>query len=207
MEAILGLIVGVLLTVGVIAYIKFLQSKKLASSQSIILLDKVKSVCKFITVEGDFAEIYHYQDVKQKFLKLIASKKKALVVVNAKAYIGFDLSKISMKANSSSKTLVLHNFPEAEVLSIETTLDYYDKKDGYYNTKQPFGKQGDFITAPKISNLFSEMIAIWMVSAWQVFGKPKNFNIIELGPGDGSLTKVMLNVFKRFPEFNSAKKN
>ena len=50
------------------------------------------------------------------------------------------------------------------------------------------------------------MIAIWMVSAWQVFGKPKNFNIIELGPGDGSLTKVMLNVFKRFPEFNSAKK-
>ena len=38
-----------------------------------------------------------------------------------------------MKANSSSKTLVLHNFPEAEVLSIETTLDYYDKKDGYFN--------------------------------------------------------------------------
>lgn len=133
MEAILGLIVGVLLTVGVIAYIKFLQSKKLASSQSIILLDKVKSVCKFITVEGDFAEIYHYQDVKQKFLKLITSKKKALVVVNAKAYIGFDLSKVEMKANSNTKTIVLQNFPEAEVLSIETTLDYYDKKDGYFN--------------------------------------------------------------------------
>jgi len=133
MEAILGLIVGVLLTVGVIAYIKFLQSKKLANSQSVILLDKVKSVCKFITVEGDFAEIYHYQDVKQKFLKLITSKKKALVVVNAKAYIGFDLSKVEMKANSNTKTLVLQNFPEAEVLSIDTTLDYYDKKDGYFN--------------------------------------------------------------------------
>ncbi len=133
MEAILGLVMGVLLTVGVIIFIRYQQSKKLANSQSVILLDKVKSVCKFITVEGDFAEIYHYQDVKQKFLKLIASKKKALVVVNAKAYIGFDLSKISMKANTNSKTLVLHNFPEAEVLSIETTLDYYDKKDGYFN--------------------------------------------------------------------------
>jgi len=133
MEVFIGAIFGILLSIGAIAYIKFQQSKKLANSQSIILLDKVKSVCKFITVEGDFAEIYHYQDVKQKFLKLITSKKKALVVVNAKAYIGFDLSKVEMKANSNTKTLVLQNFPEAEVLSIETTLDYYDKKDGYFN--------------------------------------------------------------------------
>ena len=133
MEVFLGTIFGILLSIGAITYIKYLQSKKLANSQSIILLDKVKSVCKFITVEGDFAEIYHYQDVKQKFLKLITSKKKALVVVNAKAYIGFDLSKVEMKANSNTKTLVLQNFPEAEVLSIETTLDYYDKKDGYFN--------------------------------------------------------------------------
>ncbi|MCK0107832.1 DUF4230 domain-containing protein [Flavobacteriaceae bacterium S0825] len=133
MEVFLGTIFGILLSIGAITYIKYLQSKKLANSQSVILLDKVKSVCKFITVEGDFAEIYHYQDVKQKFLKLITSKKKALVVVNAKAYIGFDLSKVEMKANSNTKTLVLQNFPEAEVLSIETTLDYYDKKDGYFN--------------------------------------------------------------------------
>ena len=66
------------------------------------------------------------------------------------------------------------------------------KKIGYYSTKQPFGKSGDFITSPKISNLFSEMIALWIISTWQIFGKPKNFNIIELGPGDGSLIKVLL---------------
>jgi len=82
----------------------------------------------------------------------------------------------------------------------------YNKKNGYYNTKQPFGKKGDFITAPKISNLFSEIVAIWIISAWHVFGKPKNFNIVELGPGDGSLTKILLQVFKRFPEFNAIKK-
>ncbi|MDA8822807.1 SAM-dependent methyltransferase, partial [Candidatus Pelagibacter bacterium] len=81
----------------------------------------------------------------------------------------------------------------------------YDSKFGYYATRQPFGKEGDFITAPKISNLFSEIIAIWIISTWQIFGKPKIFNIIELGPGDGSLTKVILKVFKKFPDFNSAK--
>ena len=82
----------------------------------------------------------------------------------------------------------------------------YDKNNGYYATKQPFGGEGDFITAPKISNLFSEIIAIWIITAWQVFGKPKEFNVIELGPGDGSLTKVLIQVFKKFPEFNEAKK-
>lgn len=133
MEVILGLIIGALLTIGVIAYIKSQESKKLAGSQSVILLDKIRSVCKFITVEGDFAEIYHYEDVKQKFLKLISSRKKALVVVNAKAYVGFDLAKVNMKADTVTKTIVLDDFPKAEVLSIETTLNYYDKTDGYFN--------------------------------------------------------------------------
>ena len=82
----------------------------------------------------------------------------------------------------------------------------YDKKFGYYNSKIPFGKSGDFITSPKISNIFSEIIAIWILSCWKTFGKPKNFNIVELGPGDGSLAKVLLKSFKKFPEFDSIKK-
>ena len=82
----------------------------------------------------------------------------------------------------------------------------YDKKFGYYASKIPFGKKGDFITAPKISNLFSEMIAVWIISTWKIFKKPKRFNIVELGPGDASLTKVLLEVFKRFPKFNDSKK-
>ena len=82
----------------------------------------------------------------------------------------------------------------------------YDKKFGYYNSQIPLGKKGDFITSPKISNLFSEIIAIWIISCWETFGKPKNFNIVELGPGDGSLTNILLRSFKKFPEFNSVKK-
>ena len=82
----------------------------------------------------------------------------------------------------------------------------YDKKNGYYNSKTPIGSLGDFITAPSISNLFSEMIAIWIVSTWEIIGKPKNINIVELGPGNGSLTKILIKVFKRFPEFNKSSK-
>ena len=77
----------------------------------------------------------------------------------------------------------------------------YDKKHGYYNSKNPFGEKGDFITAPTISYLFSEMIALWIISTWELYGKPKNINIIELGPGDGSLVKTLLKVSKKFPDF------
>jgi hypothetical protein len=133
MEAFLGIIIGILVTLGIVTYLKSLKKRSLINSQSVLLLDKIKSVCKFITVEGDFAEIYHYEDVKEKFLKLISSKKKALVVVNAKAYVGYDLSKIQLKADKENKKVLLEHFPQPEVLSIETNLNYYDKKDGYFN--------------------------------------------------------------------------
>ena len=58
-------------------------------------------------------------------------------------------------------------------------LSLYDKKFGYYIKKNPFGKKGDFTTAPNISRLFSEMIAIWILSFWQNLGSPKNLNLVK----------------------------
>ena len=58
----------------------------------------------------------------------------------------------------------------------------YHPKSGYYAKKIPFGRKGDFITAPTISNLFSEIITVWLISCWEKLGKPKNFNFVELGP-------------------------
>ncbi len=80
----------------------------------------------------------------------------------------------------------------------------YDKKLGYYSSKHPFGKKGDFITAPILSNIFSEIISIWIISTWEKLGQPANLNIIELGPGDGSFIKIFLNISKKFQKFNSS---
>ena len=98
-------------------------------------------------------------------------------------------------------------FKNSSILPVDNFFKnvLYDKKYGYYSTQFPFGGRGDFITSPKISNLFSEIIAIWIISCWESFGKPKNFNIVELGPGDGSLTNILLRSFEKFPEFNSIK--
>lgn len=136
MEIIFAIIFGIISALGVSTYIKHIQSKKLAQTQSVILLDKIKKVCKIISVEGDFAEIYHYKDVKERFLKLVSSTKKALVIIDAKAHVGFDLSKIDIVANPQSKIVTLKHFPQAEILSIETNLKYYDKQEGIFNKFQ-----------------------------------------------------------------------
>ena len=90
------------------------------------------------------------------------------------------------------KTLSIDKF-------IHTSL--YDKKFGYYMKKNPFGKNGDYITSPMISNLFSEMIAIWCVAFWEHLEKPKKFLITELGPGDATLCNNLIRTFKKFNNF------
>ena len=80
-------------------------------------------------------------------------------------------------------------------------LCLYDKKFGYYMKKNPFGAKGDFITAPNISRLFSEMIAVWVISFWQSLGSPKKFNLVELGAGNGEMMRVLIQTFQKFPFF------
>jgi len=77
----------------------------------------------------------------------------------------------------------------------------YDKKFGYYMKKNPFGKDGDFITSPLVSKLFGEMLAVWCVSFWEHIGKPSKILLVELGPGDGTLCKDLLDAFKKFKGF------
>ena len=88
-------------------------------------------------------------------------------------------------------------------ITLDKFIDFalYNKKFGYYMKKNPFGRKGDFTTAPNISRLFSEIIAIWIVSFWKSIGSPKNFNLIELGAGNGEMMKDMLESFEQFPTF------
>ena len=87
---------------------------------------------------------------------------------------------------------------------IESAL--YDKKFGYYAQKNPFGEKGDFITAPLVSPLFSEIISLWIISFWIKLGRPKKFSFVELGPGNGAFCKTFCSVIKKFPDFKKSVK-
>ena len=83
-------------------------------------------------------------------------------------------------------------------------LALYDKNTGYYMKKNPFGKDGDFITAPNITRLFSEIIAVWTFTFWKSLGSPNQFNLLELGGGNGEMMKVINETLINFPECHNA---
>ncbi len=129
----IGLAVGAVLAYIIYSWFSKKSNSVNAQSQSVVLMERIRTVCKFITVEGDFAEIYHYESLKNKWMNLLLGSKKAIVLIDAKAHIGFDLTKIKMEADDKRKIIKLFNFPEPELLSVETDFKYYDKKEGWAN--------------------------------------------------------------------------
>lgn len=72
---------------------------------------------------------------------------------------------------------------------------------GYYMTRDPFGVAGDFVTAPEISQMFGEMLGVWIGEAWRAAGEPSGARLVELGPGRGALMSDVLQVGRAAPGF------
>ena len=96
-------------------------------------------------------------------------------------------------------------FKKNDLISLDEFIEesLYNKKFGYYMKNDPFGEKGDFVTAPNISILFSEMIAIWIISFWESLNCPKQFNLVELGAGNGEMMSILANTFNKFPKFKN----
>ncbi|MFN3657448.1 MAG: class I SAM-dependent methyltransferase [Pseudolabrys sp.] len=79
-----------------------------------------------------------------------------------------------------------------------------DPEHGYYTTRDPLGLRGDFITAPEISQMFGELVGLWIAATWKKMGAPEAINVVELGPGRGTLLKDALRAWQVMPGFREA---
>jgi hypothetical protein len=127
------LLVGVLalgfLLGGWLAY-RYFAPKSAPVESASILLEKIRAVVKLTTVEGEFSEIYNYNEYSGYFSWFW--DKKALVRVHATVAVGYDLSNLRVEADSSARVVRIGPLPEPQILSIDHTLDYYDVSTGVF---------------------------------------------------------------------------
>lgn len=101
-------------------------------SDSGVLQQKLKNVSKLIVSEGHYSDIITYKDAKEIYLSWLKAEKKAVVLVNAKATIAYDLSLLEFKIDDAHKTLFITNLPKPE-LQIYPELEYYDIQADFLN--------------------------------------------------------------------------
>lgn len=91
-------------------------------------------------------------------------------------------------------------------ISVATYMDLclHDRQHGYYATRPGLGE--DFITAPEISQIFGELIGLWLANEWQSIGAPDKFSLVEVGPGRGTFMADALRASKNVPGFAAAAK-
>lgn len=128
----LGMVIGLL----IVFCFRYCEHKKDEKEQLIAttaLIEKeLKNVGKLIVTEGNYAKVFSYSDSKELLYGLFEARKKALIVVNAKASIAYDLSKVETKVDVSSKTVTIVGIPKPE-LSINPNIEYYDVTQDYLN--------------------------------------------------------------------------
>lgn len=121
------------------AALLFLINKAYAKNSSVsvkesshTVVESIKKVFKIVCAEGQFNELYDFEETRN-FLSFIPSTKKALVIVKAKVLIGYDFEKCVWETNEAAKTVTLLSFPEAEILAVESDCQYYNMENGLFN--------------------------------------------------------------------------
>ena len=128
--ALMGIIMA-----GVLYYVvsnKFSAAPTVISENSYTIAESMRKVFKVVSAEGHFNEIYNYEETTKLF-KFIPSKKKALVIVQAKILVGYDFEKFQWEVDDENKKVKLIHFPPPEILSTETDYKYYNIEEQFYN--------------------------------------------------------------------------
>ena len=107
-----------------------------------------------------------------------------------------------MSLKAKLKALILQQGPMTVAQYMSQCL--HDPEHGYYATRPRLGADGDFITAPLVSQMFGELIGLWCAETWERMGRPPRVILAEVGPGDGALMSDALRALKLAPDFLKA---
>lgn len=131
-----NILLGIIIALVIVFGLRYCENRKdnreTLEANTALIQKELKNVGKLIVTEGSYAQVFSYNGSKDLLFGLTYANKKALVVVNAKATIAYDLSKVEMNVDEATKTVVITKIPEPE-LSINPNIEYYDVQQDYLN--------------------------------------------------------------------------
>ncbi len=131
-----NILLGIVIAFVIVFGLRYCENKKenreILEANTALIQKELKNVGKLIVTEGSYAQVFTYNDSKDLMYGLFDARKKALIVVNAKATIAYDLSKVKTNIDETTKTVTITNIPEPE-LSINPNIQYYDVTQDYLN--------------------------------------------------------------------------
>jgi hypothetical protein len=155
--------------------------------ESSVMLNKIERVCKVVTAEGHFSEVFDYSQTAH-IASFIPSTKKALLIVNAKVLMGYDFKKMVFEIDEQTRKVNIISFPKPEVLSIEQDVKYYNMENGLFNkfdnedltklqveAKQKIVASVDKSELPNIAQKQVQQLLLELsnVNQWQLGGEEK----------------------------------
>lgn len=162
-----------------------------------VVLNSIENMSKLVVSSGNFSEVYNYTDSKKYFYETISFDKKAIVTVNAKVEVGYDLSKLEIQVDSLARKIYIYKIPKEEI-TIAPDVKYFDLQQSQFNTfsKTDLNKINEksiekIKQTVELSNLkteaktrfFEEISKIYQLSAiygWQVVDKTNSNFLTEL---------------------------
>ncbi len=184
---ILALLIGLLFGGVIFYFYSKRKQKNHVQNESIVLLESVRKAFKVISVEGDFTDIQNFTDEKSMFFDIFTVKKQALIVIKATAYIGYDMTKVSVDVDTQNRTLHIANIPEPEIINIETDIDFYDIKESKFHKLSP--QEYTKILADAKLNIAEKVYkskliglaknqGIEMIDLIKIMAKSSNYNVL-----------------------------
>ena len=98
-----------------------------------VVVNSIKNMSKLVVSSGNFSEVYNFTDSKKYFYETISFDKKAIVTVNAKVEVGYDLSKLEIEVDSLAKKIYIHKIPKAAI-TIIPDVKYFDLQQSQFNS-------------------------------------------------------------------------
>ncbi|WP_299681040.1 DUF4230 domain-containing protein [uncultured Tenacibaculum sp.] len=162
-----------------------------------VMVNQIENLSKLVVSQGTYSEMYSFSDTKKYFFDYVEFQKKAMLSVNAKVEVGYDLSKLDIQIDSVAKQIVIHKIPEEEI-TISPDIKYFDLQQSKFNTfsNEDFNELSkraidqiketvkyEFQRKQAKTRLFEELSKIYQLSKiynWEVVDNTNTFKEIPL---------------------------